>query len=396
MKQVRVGLVGYNFMGRAHSNAYRQMPFYFPEAKAMPVMKVLCGRTKDRLEACARQFGWEDTETDFRKLIERDDIDLIDITSPNNQHVEMAVAAAEAGKHVFCEKPLATSLADAKRALAAVKKAGCIHMLCHNYRRAPAVSLAKRMIENGDLGEIYHWRAFYLQDWLMPPDVPMMWRVQKKIAGSGALGDLMAHSIDTALWLLGDITQVCSTMKTFIKKRPQLSTFDTGLGGRAEKGAKMGTVDVDDGVTMLAEFACGALGTFEATRYAAGRKNYNAFEVNGSKGSIVFNLERMNELQYYNCAEPSDRVGFRVIQATANEHPYMAAMGDPSKGPRYWPVAHIIGYEHTFINTVFDLMQAIATNTPVHPNFEDGVKVQAVLDACERAAKERAWVKVSK
>ena len=396
MKQVRVGLVGYNFMGRAHSNAYRQMPFYFPEARAQPVMKVLCGRTKDRLAACAEQFGWEGAETSYKTLLERDDIDLVDITSPNNQHVEMVIAAAQAGKHVFCEKPLATSLADAKAALAAVKKAGCVHMICHNYRRAPAVSLAKKMIENGDLGDIYHWRAFYLQDWLMPPDVPMMWRVQKKIAGSGSLGDLMAHSIDTALWLLGDITQVCSTMKTFIKKRPQLSSFDTGLGGKADAGAKMGTVDVDDGVTMLAEFANGALGTFEATRFAAGRKNYNAFEVNGSKGSLVFNLERMNELEYYDCAAPTDRVGFRVIQASHESHPFMAAGGDPSKGPRYWPVAHIIGYEHTFINTVADLMDAVVTGKPVHPNFDDAVKTQAVLDACERAAKDRAWAKVSK
>ncbi len=396
MKEVRVGLVGYNFMGRAHSNAYRQVPFYFPEVKAKPVMRVLCGRSKDRVAACAAQFGWEQIETSFRKLLERDDIDLIDITSPNNQHVEMAIAAAKAGKHVFCEKPLATNLADAKAALAAVKKAGVINMICHNYRRAPAISLAKRMIANGDLGEIYHWRALYLQDWLMPPDVPMMWRVQKAIAGSGSLGDLMAHSIDLALWLLGDIETVACTMKTFIKKRPKLEVVDTGLGGKAKAGAPMGTVDVDDGVVTLAKFANGALGTFEATRFAAGHKNYNWFEVNGSKGSLIFNLERMNELQYYNCADPADRLGFRLIQATANEHPFMAAMGDPSKGPRFWPVAHIIGYEHTFMNTVFDLMNAIATGKPVQPNFEDAVRTQAVLDACERASKEGAWAKVKK
>jgi predicted dehydrogenase len=396
VKEVRVGLVGYNFMGRAHSNAYRQMPFYFPEVKAKPVMKVLCGRSKDRVTACAAQFGWQGIETKFEKLIARDDIDLIDITSPNNQHVEMAVAAAKAGKNVFCEKPLATNLADAKKALAAVKQAGVIHMICHNYRRAPAVALAKRMIANGDLGQIYHWRALYLQDWLMSPDTPMMWRVQKSIAGSGSLGDLMAHSIDLALWLLGDIDSVACTMKTFIKKRPKLDQVDTGLGGKAKAGAPMGTVDVDDGVVTLARFRNGALGTFEATRFAAGHKNYNWFEVNGSEGSIVFNLERMNELQYYNGSDPADRLGFRLIQATANEHPFMAAMGDPSKGPRFWPVAHIIGYEHTFINTVFDLCSAIAQGRPVTPNFEDAVRTQAVLDACERADKADAWVKVAK
>jgi predicted dehydrogenase len=231
-----------------------------------------------------------------------------------------------------------------------------------------------------------------LQDWLMPPDVPMMWRVQKRIAGSGSLGDLMAHSIDLALWLLGDIDSIACTMKTFIKKRPKLDAVDTGLGGKAKRGAPMGTVDVDDGVVTLAKFKNGALGTFEATRYAAGHKNYNWFEVNGSKGSIIFNLERMNELEYYDCADPADRVGFRLIQATADDHPFMAT----EAGPRFWPVAHIIGYEHTFINTVFDLCNAIATGKPVEPNFEDAVKTQAVLDACDRANKENAWVRVRK
>ncbi|NSW58532.1 MAG: Gfo/Idh/MocA family oxidoreductase [Armatimonadetes bacterium] len=392
-REVRVGLVGYNFMGRAHSNAYRQVPFYFPEVRAVPVMKVLCGRTKDRLEMFAKQFQWQETETKYERLLERDDIDLVDITSPNNQHVEMVIAAAKAGKHVFCEKPLATNLADAKKALKAVQDAGVLHMLCHNYRRAPACSLAKKMIENGDLGEIYHWRALYLQDWLMSPSTPMMWRVQKKIAGSGSLGDLMAHSIDMALWLLGGIEEVACTMKTFIKKRPKLAQVDTGLGGKAAEGAPMGTVDVDDGVITLAKFANGALGTFEATRFAAGRKNYNWFEVNGSKGSVVFNLETMNELLYYNAGDPEDRLGFRVIQATADCHPMMS---HPAGGPRYWPVAHIIGYEHTFINTVADLMNNIADGEMPWPNFEDGCKTQAVLEACTIADKSKKWEKVPK
>ncbi|MCE5237299.1 Gfo/Idh/MocA family oxidoreductase [bacterium] len=391
-KQLRVALVGYNFMGRAHSNAWRQVKFYFPELKLEPVMVALCGRNKAKVDDVRERFGWAESVYDYDELLARDDIDLVDVTPPNNQHVEMIVKAAAAGKHILCEKPLATNLADARKAVAAVKKAGVTHMLMHNYRRAPAIALAKEMIAAGELGEIYHWRALYLQDWLMSPDVPMMWRVQKKIAGSGSLGDLMAHSIDLANWLVGDIDSVACTMKTFIKKRPQLADVDAGLGGKADKGAKMGTVDVDDGVITLARFKNGALGTFEATRFAAGRKNYNCFEVNGSKGSLVFNLERMNELEYYNCGDPAKAQGFRTIQATADVHPFMSF----GNGPRYWPVAHIIGYEHTFMNAVFDLVQAVAAKKQVTPNFEDGLKTQAVLEACEDASKKDAWVKVPK
>jgi predicted dehydrogenase len=391
-KTLRVALVGYNFMGRAHSNAWRQVKFYFPELKLEPVMVALCGRNKAKVDDVRERFGWAESAYDYDELLKRDDIDLVDLTPPNNQHVEMIVKAAAAGKHILCEKPLATNLADAKTAVAAVKKAGVTHMLMHNYRRCPAISLAKEMIAGGELGEIYHWRGFYLQDWLMSPDVPMMWRVQKKIAGSGSLGDLMAHSIDLANWLVGDIDSVACTMKTFIKKRPQLADVDAGLGGKADKSAKMGTVDVDDGVITLARFKNGALGTFEATRFAAGRKNYNSFEVNGSKGSLVFNLERMNELEYYNCGDPDKALGFRTIQATADAHPYMSF----GNGPRFWPVAHIIGYEHTFMNSIFDLIQAVAAKKQVTPNFEDGLKTQAVLEACDMANKQDAWVKVPK
>jgi predicted dehydrogenase len=391
-KQLRVALVGYNFMGRAHSNAWRQVKFYFPELKLEPVMVAICGRNQAKVEEVRERFGWAEAVTSYDELLKRDDIDLVDITSPNNQHAEMIIKAAAAGKHIFCEKPLATSLADAKAALAAVKKAGVCHMICHNYRRAPAISLAKEMIASGELGEIYHWRAFYLQDWLMSPEVPMMWRVQKKIAGSGSLGDLMAHSIDLANWIVGDIDSVACTMKTFIKQRPMLADVDAGLGGKADKGAKMGKVDVDDGVITLARFKNGALGTFEATRFAAGRKNYNSFEINGSNGSLVFNLERMNELEFYNTSDPDHALGFRTIQATADVHPFMSF----GNGPRFWPVAHIIGYEHTFINSIFDLIQAVAAKKQVTPNFEDGLKTQAVLEACDMANKQDAWVKVPK
>jgi predicted dehydrogenase len=393
VEEVRVALVGYQFMGRAHSNAYRQVSFYYPELQARPVMRVLVGRKKQLVDELARRFGWEETEYSVEAAVAREDIELVDITAPNNVHAELAIKAAQAGKHVFCEKPLATSLEDALKAREAVEKAGVINTVCHNYRRAPAVALARRMMENEDLGEIYHWRALYLQDWAMDPNVPLMWRFQKRIAGSGALGDLMAHSIDLALWLVGDITRVACTMKTWIRQRPKAAAVDGGLGGAAVAGA-MGRCDVDDGVVTLCEFANGALGTFEATRFAAGHKNYNWFEINGSKGSIIFNLERMNELLYYNGSDPADRRGFRVIQATETVHPYM---GLPGGGPRYWPVAHIIGYEHTFINVVAEVLQAIATGGPSpEPTFATACRTQAVLHACEQAAKSGEWVKVPK
>ncbi len=390
--EVSVGMVGYNFMGKAHSNAYRQVGVFFPELAARPVQKVICGRNEERVTAAAQQLGWEETETDFDRLVARDDIDLIDISTPNNVHIPMAIKAAQAGKHVFCEKPLAMNLAEAREGLAAVEQAGIVHMICHNYRRAPAVSLAKQMIDDGILGTIYHWRAQYLQDWLLDPQAPMRWRMRKEVAGSGVLGDLMAHSIDLALWLMGDIDQVACDMATFVKQRPLLEKVDTGLGAEAAEGAEMGTVDVDDGAIALARFANGALGTFEATRFAAGRKNYNCFEINGSRGSVRFNLERMNELEYYNAEDPADRMGFQVIQATDPGHPFMGL--PEGGGPRYWPPAHIIGYEHTFINTVADLMRGIAAGESPRPNFEDGVKVQAVLEACEQAADRQEWIKV--
>jgi len=392
MGEIRVGLVGYAFMGRAHSNAYRQIPFYFPEIESQPVLKVLCGRSPEPLQQAAAAMGWEDTETDFDTLVARDDIDLIDITTPNNVHVEMAIKAAQAGKHVFCEKPLAMNLAEARQAQEAVEEAGVVNMICHNYRRAPAVSLAKQMIDDGALGTIYHWRSQYLQDWLVDPQAPAVWRTQKGIAGSGALGDLLAHSIDLALWLVGDIDQVCCDMETFIEERPPLGSIDATLGARAGAGEKV-KVDVDDGVVALARFANGALGTMEATRFAPGHRNYNFFEINGSGGSLRFNLERMNELEYYDCDDPDGQQGFRVIQATEGVHPFM---GVPDDGGRYWPPGHIIGYEHTFINTVADLLKGIEAGESPAPTFADAVKTQAILEACEDSADEGGWIEVEK
>ena len=379
---INVGLVGYKFMGTAHSNAWRQVARFF-DPKLKPVMKAICGRTEPAVKAAAQKFGWEEYETDWRKLVAREDIDLVDVCTPGGvSHKEIVLGAAEAGKHILCEKPLANNLAEAQEMLEAVQKAGVKHMVNFNYRRAPAVALAKRMIEEGLIGEIYHWRSVYLQDWIIDPDFPLVWRLDKSIAGSGPLGDLAAHSIDLAHYLVGDIAQVTGMMQTFIEDRP----LPTEMGGLAAvAGEERGKVTVEDAVAFLARFENGVFGTFEATRFAAGRKNYNRFEVNGSKGSLAFNFERMNELEYYSRQDDAEYQGFRVIQATEPTHPYMSV---------WWPPAHIIGYEHTFIHGVHDLLKDIAEDKMPVPNFVDGVKCQAVLGAVEKSAQSGEWVEV--
>ncbi|NLJ35559.1 MAG: Gfo/Idh/MocA family oxidoreductase [candidate division WS1 bacterium] len=389
MREIGVGMVGYSFMGRAHSNAYRQVSFFYPELPVKPVLKAICGRTKEAVDAAASDMGWEQAVYDFDELLERDDIGLIDINTPNNMHVPMAIKAAQAGKHVICEKPLGMTVAETEEALAAVREAGVVHMLCHNYRRAPAIWLAKEMIEAGMLGEIYHWRGHYLQDWLMDPTAPLFWRCQKEIAGSGALGDLMAHSADLALWLVGDIDSVCGSLNTFVKQRPTLTSTDGGLGGGA--GTEMADVTVDDAATALVKFKCGAMGVFEVTRFAAGHKNYNFFEINGSRGSIRFNLERLNELEYFDAEDDGKTAGFKTILASDTIHPFQ---GLSDGGPRFWPAGHNIGYEHTFINTFADLFKGIAEGKSPNPNFEDGVKIQKVLAAVEKSSEQATWVTV--
>jgi len=296
---------------------------------------------------------------------------VVDICTPGDTHAEIAVAAAEAGKHVLCEKPLANTLAEAERMLEAVRAAGITHMVCHNYRRAPAVALAKRLIEEGRLGRVYHFRGVYLQDWIVDPQFPRVWRLEKSKAGSGALGDIASHSIDLARHLVGEIEEVAGHLETFIKERP---LPDSG---------EMAPVDVDDAALSLLRFEGGAVGTVEATRFALGRKNYNSFEINGSKGSLAFNLERMNELELY--CEEGPESGFRTVQVTDAQHPYIEG---------WWPPGHIIGYEHTFTHTVLDFLRAIGEGRVPSPSFEDGVKNQKVLDAVERAARSRSWEKV--
>lgn len=380
-KQIRVGMVGYRLMGRAHSHAYRDYPFYF-DTDTIPVLQAIAGRNEEAVKAAADKMGWASYETDWRRLIERDDIDLIDIVTPNDTHAEIAIAAAEAGKHVFCEKPLALSLGQAKRMLEAVNKAGVTHMICHNYRFAPAVQFAKKLIEEGRLGKIYHIRATFLQDWLMDPHFPLIWRLRKEVSGGGTLGDLGAHIIDLARFLVGEFSEVVGMMETFIKKRP-LGSMTDHLKGRIESD-RWGEVTVDDATVFLARFKNGALGTFESSRFSKGNRAGNRFEINGEKGSLRWDMENLNHLQVYLDDEPGLQ-GFRTINCTEEEHPYAAA---------YWPAGHIIGYEHTFINIVSELMNGISKGYSPLPNFEDGVRNQAVLEAVEESVKTRSWVRV--
>ena len=380
-KSIGVGLVGYKFMGKSHSNAYRQVKHFFPDCAFTPEMTALCGRDEAAVKQAAIDMGWNGYETDWKKLVTRKDIGLVDVSTPGDSHAAIAIAAANEGKHVFCEKPLANTLTEARAMAEAVKKNGVVGMVNFNYRRVPAVQLAKRLIQEGRIGKIYHWRSVYLQDWIMDPNFPLVWRLQKDIAGAGTVGDLGAHSIDLARMLVGEISEVTGMTETFIKQRPKLGGTTTSLG--AVGTAEMGEVTVDDAALFMTRFENGAVGTFEATRFANGRRNYNSFEINGSKGSIVFNLERMNELQVLFNDDAADVQGFRTILVTEGVHPYMSA---------WWPAGHIIGWEHTFTHGVYDLINGIAKNVSPEPTFDDGVRCQAVLDAIETSASNKQWV----
>ena len=382
MAEIGVGLVGYKFMGRAHSNAYRQLPRFF-DVDPTPRMAAICGRDEAGVKEAADSLGWPSYETDYRRLIERDDVGLVDVVTPGNTHRDIVLAALGAGKHVICEKPLANSLAEAEEMLAAAREAGTINTVCFNYRRTPAVQLAKKLIDEGRLGTIRHWRATYLQDFIMDPQFPLIWRLKKELAGSGALGDIGAHSVDLAQFLLGGISEVVGMMETFVKERP-LEEASAGGGLLASGGAETGEVTVDDAAAFLARFENGAMGTFEATRFAAGRRNKNAFEINGSKGSVAFNLERMNELEVFFVDDDADVQGFRTVNVTEPDHPFARA---------WWPPGHILGYEHTFVHTMKDLMDGIKAGESPAPTFEDAYRVQAVLDAVERSAEGGGWTR---
>ncbi|TDB82526.1 Gfo/Idh/MocA family protein [Micromonospora sp. KC721] len=386
---VRVGMVGYAFMGSAHSQAWRTVNRAFD----LPVrarMVAVCGRDATAVGAAADRLGWERSETDWRAMVERDDIDLVDICVPGDLHAEIALAALSAGKHVLCEKPLANTVDEARAMVAAAdaaRKSGVRSMCGFNYRRVPALALMRDLVAAGRVGEIRHVRAAYLQDWIVDPQFPLVWRLRRETAGSGALGDIGAHIIDITQYVTGQrITGVSGLTETFVKERP-LPASSSGLSAAAS-GATTGPVTVDDAALFLARLSGGAIATYEATRFATGRKNGMRIEINGSAGSLAFDLERLSELEFYDASRPAEEQGFTRILVTEPQHPYMAA---------WWPPGHLIGYEHSFTHQVRDLLEAIATGTDPQPSFSDGLGVQLVLDAVERsAAAEGAWTHVEK
>lgn len=382
-RTLNVGLVGYKFMGKAHSNAFRKIGMFFDPSVKL-VMKAICGRDEEWVRKSAGKFGWEGYETSWERLIERNDIDMVDITAPSNAHKDIAIRAAEAGKHVFCEKPLALNLKDARDMLAAVEKNSVKHQIGFNYRFVPAIQLARKLIDEGRIGKIYHFRALYLQDWIMDPEFPLVWRLDKRVAGSGSLGDLGAHSIDLARFLVGEFDRVIGMNKTFIKERPLVERME-GLSANAKADARKGEVTVDDATLFLTEFKNGALGSFEATRFANGNRNGMSFEVNGSKGSLRFEFERMNELQYYSSEDCEGTQGFRLIQVTEPIHPYVSA---------WWPPGHVIGYEHTFVHELYEFAESIARDKKSTPDFNDGVKCSQILEAVDLSIAERQWINV--
>jgi predicted dehydrogenase len=374
---LRVAMVGYAFMGAAHSQAWRNAHRFF-DLPAVPELAVLCGRDSAAVEAAAARFGWSETATDWRDVVARDDIDVVDVSSPGDTHREIALAALAAGKHVLCEKPLANTLAEAEEMTAAAQAAqerGVLSMVGFNYRRTPALALARQLVADGRLGEIHHVRAQYLQDWIVDPAFPLVWRLQKDKAGSGALGDIGAHIVDLASFLTGDrLTGVSGTLQRFVETRP---LPDHAAGLSASAGSGRGEVTVDDAAAFFGRTAGGALAVFEATRFATGRKNAMRIELNGSGGSLAFDFERLNELHVYDGSAPAADAGFRRILATEPDHPYAGA---------WWPPGHGLGYEHTFVHEIADFVRDVCAGEPPSPSFADGLYVQQVMDAVERSS----------
>ena len=379
-KELRIGMIGYGFMGRAHSNAYKRLNDFF-DVEHRPVLKVACARKPDQLKAFADRWGYERTESDWRKVVEADDVDLIDIGVPNNLHRDIAVAAAKAGKMICCEKPLAVNVAEAEEMTRAVEEAGVPNMVWYNYRRVPAIALAKQIIDEGRIGRPFHYRATYLQDWTISESVPQggaaLWRLDINAAGSGVTGDLLAHSIDSAMWLNGPITRVVARTETFVKERKHV---DTG---------KVEPVGIDDACMFLAVFANGSMGTFESTRYARGRKNYNTLELNGADGSVFFDLEDPENLSFFEYTQQQSGkktedhlTGWRKIHVSNPEHPYM---------DKYWVPGTTIGYEHTFLNALADFVAGIESGKPAQPDFRNALQTQKVCDAVIDSAKSGQW-----
>ena len=376
-KPLKIGLVGYGFMGRTHSNGYKRVNDFFGDLEYRPVLKAVCGRTQDKAQAFADQWGYESVETDWKKLVARADIDAIDICTPNDQHAEVAIAAAKAGKMVLCEKPLARTAAESEPMVAAVEEAKVPNTVWYNYRRVPAVTLAKQIVDSGKLGKIFHYRANFLQDWTISADLPQggagLWRLDAAAAGSGVTGDLLAHCIDTAIWLNGSIKDVSAMTETFIKERVHTAT--------GEKQA----VTIDDACLFHCHFANGSLGLFESTRYARGHKALYTFEINGEHASIRWDLHDLNRLEYFDHSDDSIVRGWRTVHITDGDQPYMG---------HWWVPGLCIGYEHTFVHQVADFLKSLSTGEPCRPTFRDALETARVCDAVLASAAERAWKNV--
>lgn len=374
--QIGVGMLGYAFMGKAHSNAFHKIPYMMYPPPAIPVLVAIAGRNQEAVTEAQRRYGYKRAYTDWRQMIEDPEVQLFDNGGPNDAHAEPSIAAAQAGKHVLCEKPLGRTAEESKEMWDAVQKAGIKHMVAFNYRFVPAIRQIRKLVESGALGKIYHFRAVYLQEWIMPHyNTPLIWRLQKSAAGSGALGDLGAHIIDLARYLVGEINSVSAMTKTFIPERPKLD------------GSGMGTVDVDDAFAAVVEFENGALGTLEATRFAAGRKNGQSIEINAERASIRFNLERLNELEvYWIDDEPKETRGFHNVLVSEPYHPWWE---------NWWPQGHMIGWEHTFVHEITHLLDCIVNDKPVAPigaDFEDGYRAAVVCDAILESAQSKRQV----
>jgi len=376
-KALNVGMIGYGFMGRAHSNAYRKVRNFF-DLDYAPVLKAVCARDAAKVKSFADTWGYESTETDWRKLIERKDIALVDICVPNNLHREIALAAAQAGKMILCEKPLAVNSKESAEMVAAVEKAGVANMVWYNYRRIPAVTLAKKLVDEGRLGRIFHYRAVFLQDWTISADLPQggtgLWRLDAAAAGSGVTGDLLAHCIDTAIWINGGIERVTAMTETFVKERKH------NLTGKVEP------VGIDDACAFLARFKNGSLATFESTRYARGHKALYTFEINGEKASIQWDLHDLHRLSYFDHRDESGLRGWRSIHVTDGEHPYMN---------KWWVPGLQIGYEHSFVHQVADFLEGLSKGIPAHPTFRDAQETQKVCDAVLESGRSGCWVNVA-
>jgi predicted dehydrogenase len=373
-KTLNIGLIGGGFMGRTHSNGYKRIPNFFPDLEYQPVLKAVCFRNETKLKAFAEQWGYESTETDWRKLIERDDIDAVDICTPNDTHAEIAIAAAKAGKMILCEKPLARNLAESKEMVDAIEKAGVKNTVWYNYRRIPAVTLAKNIVASGKLGKIYHYRANFLQDWTINENLPQggeaLWRMDASVAGSGVVGDLLSHCIDTAIWLNGGIQEVSAMTETFVKQRMHQLT------------GKVEDVHIDDACSFFCKFNNGSLGLFESTRYARGHKALYTFEINGANASIRWDLHDLNRLEYFDNGDESNLRGWRSIHVTDGEQPYMNKWWVPGLG---------IGYEHSFVHQVADFLKSLETFEPCHPTFQDAFETQKVCQAVLDSAASRSW-----